>query len=81
MVKDTHHLQIRTTHRVRENIRRLASAHHRSTADIVRSALELGLKLLDKLLQAQSDMVIDYMRLLKKESRLKSGKDRGQNIL
>jgi hypothetical protein len=72
MAGDIHHLQIRTNYKIREKIKKLALTHHRSTADIVRTALELGLRLLEKLLEVQSDMVTDYIRLLKKESRLKS---------
>ncbi|OQX92297.1 MAG: hypothetical protein B6D58_03650 [candidate division Zixibacteria bacterium 4484_95] len=74
MAGDIHHLQIRTDHRVREKIKKLAMTHHRSTADIVRTSLELGLRLLEKLLEAQSEMVTEYIQLLKKESRLKSKK-------
>jgi c-di-AMP phosphodiesterase-like protein len=74
MAGDIHHLQIRTNYRVREKIKKLALTHHRSTADIVRTSLELGLRLLEKLLEAQSEMVTEYIQLLKKESRLKSEK-------
>ena len=72
MAGDIHHLQIRTSSIVREKIRKLAADHNRSTADIVRTSLDLGLRLLENLLNAQSEMVSEYIRLLKKESRLKS---------
>ena len=70
MAGDIHHVQIRTTTKTREKIRRLAGSHNRSTADIVRTSLDLGLRLLDNLLNAQNQMVEEYIRLLKKESRL-----------
>jgi hypothetical protein len=70
---DVHHLQIRASLKTREKIIELARRHNRSTADIVRSALDIGLKLLDKLLESQADMVNEYIRLLKKDSRLNQG--------
>ena len=71
MAGDTHHLQIRTTPEVREKIKKLADTHNRSTADIVRTSLDLGLRLLANLLEIQSEMVAEYIRLLKKDSRLR----------
>ncbi len=71
MAGDTHHLQIRITPEVREKIRKLANTHNRSTADIVRTSLDLGLRLLANLLEVQSEMVAEYIRLLKKDSRLR----------
>ncbi|MCP4583490.1 MAG: hypothetical protein GY839_17920 [candidate division Zixibacteria bacterium] len=70
MTGDIHHLQIRASRQVREKIKQLAQTHHRSTADIVRSSLDLGLRLLEKLLEAQSEMVTEYIALLKKDARL-----------
>lgn len=70
MTADIHHLQIRATAETREKIRRLSERHHRSTADIVRTSLDLGLKLLEKLLEAQAEMAAEYIRLLKKDARL-----------
>ena len=75
MSGDKHHLQIRTSAKTREKIRKLADTYHRSTADIVRSSLDIGLKLLKHLLESQSDIVNEYIRLLKKESRLKTEKE------
>ena len=79
MTEDIHHLQIRTNYKTRQRISRLARDNHRSTADIVRTSLDLGLRLLEKLLEAQSDMVSEYIRLLKKDTRLKSAKDNKVN--
>jgi len=67
MLRDNHHLQIRASAKTKEKIRRLAETHNRSTADIVRTSLVLGLRLLEKLLELQTDVVTDYMRLLKKD--------------
>ncbi len=69
MATDIHHIQIRTTPETREKIRSLAENHERSTADIVRSSLDIGLKVLSRLLEAQADMVNEYIALLKKDAR------------
>lgn len=69
MAEDIHHLQIRTTPETREKIRELAENHKRSTADIVRSSLDIGLRVLARLLEAQSDLVNEYIALLKKDAR------------
>lgn len=70
MPGDIHHLQIRVSSETRDRINRLIRKHNRPNADIVRTSLELGLKLLEKLLDAQQEMVEDYIKLLKKDSRL-----------
>jgi hypothetical protein len=69
MTDDTHHLQIRTTPIIRQKIRALSESHQRSAADIVRTSLDLGLRILEKLLDAQTEMVEEYITLLKNESR------------
>lgn len=66
-MKDIHHIQIRTSPQTRTKIRALAEKHRRSTADIVRTSLDLGLRILEKLLEAQSEMVSEYITLLKKD--------------
>ena len=71
MTEDIHHLQIRAPARIHGKIKKLAESHHRSTADIVRSSLDLGLRVLEKLLEAQSEMVAEYITLLKKDARMK----------
>ncbi|MCD6162092.1 MAG: hypothetical protein J7K40_06735 [candidate division Zixibacteria bacterium] len=71
MTDNNHHLQIRITARTRGKIRELAEKHHRSTADIVRTSVDMGLRLLENLLKAQDEMVGEYIRLLKKEARRK----------
>lgn len=71
MVQDVHHIQIRTSPEIRERIRVLAENNQRSTADIVRSSLDIGLRVLAKLLEAQTDMVNEYIALLKKDARIK----------
>ncbi len=71
MPGDIHHLQIRASEKMREKIQTLAETHHRPSADIVRLSLDLGLRLLEKLLEAQAEMVADYMILLKQDARQK----------
>jgi len=71
MAGDIHHLQIRASEKMREKIKTLAETHNRPIADIVRLSLDLGLRLLEKLLEAQSEMVAEYMTLLKQDARLK----------
>ena len=68
-MKDIHHIQIRTSARTREKIRGLSEKHRRSTAEIVRTSLDLGLRILEKLLEAQTEMVSEYITLLKKDAR------------
>ena len=72
MAGDIHHLQIRVSSETRDRINRLIEKHHKPNADIVRTSLELGLKLLEKLLDAQTEMVDDYIKLLKKDARWQS---------
>ncbi len=69
MPNDVHHIQIRSSKEMREKILALAKRHKRSTADIVRSSLDIGIRILTKLLEAQSEMVDEYVAMLKKEAR------------
>jgi hypothetical protein len=71
MAGDIHHLQIRASEKMRAKIKALADSHNRPIADIVRLSLDLGLRLLEKLLEAQAEMVAEYMALLKQDARLK----------
>ena len=69
MAKDYHHIQIRLNGECREKIDRLAQKHNRSSADIVRTSLTIGLRVTEKLLDIQAELVGEFMRLLKKDSR------------
>jgi hypothetical protein len=53
----------------RQKIRMLSQKHQRTSADITRTSLDLGLRILEKLLEAQAEMVDEYITLLKKENR------------
>ena len=71
MTNDTHHIQLRMSSQSRHKIRVLSEKHQRSSADIARTSLDLGLRILEKLLEVQTEMVDEYITLLKKGSRNK----------
>jgi len=67
MPDDKHHIQMRISPKLREQIQKLADQNRRSTANIARTALVLGMRILGKLLEAQSEMVTEYIELLKNQ--------------
>jgi predicted DNA-binding protein len=75
MANDWHLIQIRIGQRLRNRIRTLSEKHENSNADIVRGALELGVQIMEKLLEAQDIMAKEYLRLLKVQSRKRNAKN------
>jgi len=71
MANDWHLMQIRVGQRLRERIRRLSKQHDHTCADIVRGSLELGVQIMEKLLEAREIMAKEYLHLLKTQSRKK----------
>ena len=72
MIDDWYSMQIRVGQRLRDQIRRLSEQHDSTNADIVRGSLELGLQIMEKLLEAREIMAKEYLRLLKNQSRKKT---------
>jgi predicted DNA-binding protein len=79
MANDWHLMQIRVGQRLRNRIRRLSKQHDNTCADIVRGSLELGVQIMEKLLEAREIMAKEYLHLLKTQSRKKNNY-RGKNI-
>jgi predicted DNA-binding protein len=69
MANDWYQIQIRIGQRLKNRIRALSEKHENSSADVVRGALDLGIQIMEKLLEAQDVMAKEYIRLLKGESR------------
>jgi predicted DNA-binding protein len=69
MAEDTHILQIRVGLRLRNQVQRLSERFGLTGADVVRGSLELGVRTMEKLLEAQEITVKEYLRLLKAQYR------------
>jgi hypothetical protein len=69
MANDWYQIQIRVGDQTRVKIKELAAKYDYSQADIVRGALELGIKVMDVLMEAQDIITQEYLRLLKGQSR------------
>lgn len=72
MNDDSHYFQIRAGLRLKSRILRIKEKYDYSGADIVRISIELGSQILEKLLEARDEMVTTYIKLLKKECRLRN---------
>jgi hypothetical protein len=70
MAEDQFHMQIRAGLRLRTQIKRVSEKFGLNYTDIVRSSLELGVRVMEKLLEGQEIMAKEYMRLLKTNSRI-----------
>jgi hypothetical protein len=69
MANDWYLIQIRIGDRTRVKIKELAAKYDNSQADITRGSLELGIKVMDVLMEAQDIITQEYLQLLKGQSR------------
>jgi hypothetical protein len=74
MANDWYLIQIRIGSRTRVKIKELAAKYDSSQADIARGSLELGIKVMEVLMEAQDIITQEYLRLLKGQSRNRPSK-------
>jgi len=75
MSREYHLFQIKMNSKLSCRVDDLAEQHGMSKTDVVRTSLNLGIKILEKLLEAREQFAMEYARLLKKNSR-KSGNEK-----
>ncbi|MFQ5499347.1 MAG: hypothetical protein ACE5FH_06715 [Candidatus Zixiibacteriota bacterium] len=70
-----HCLNIFVSHELKEQLKQLASKYDRTTSDIVRAVLRIGIPMMDGLSQAEEIMVKEYIALFRRLRQVKSLKD------
>ncbi len=74
-VKGTHCISIFVSYELKEQLKQLAERYDRTTADMVRAVLKIGIPMMEGLSQAEELMVKEYISLFRKLRQVKSLKD------
>jgi len=70
-----HCLNVFVSRELKESLKMLADKYDRTTADIVRAVLRIGIPMMEGLSQAEETMVREYIQLFRKLRQVKALKD------
>lgn len=70
-----HTLSVFVSYQLKQQLKELAEKYDRTTADIVRAILKIGIPMMEGLSQAEEIMVREYIELFRKLRRVRSLKD------
>lgn len=70
-----HCLNVFISHELKSRLKELADRYDRTTADIVRAVLRIGIPMMEGLSQAEEVMVREYIQLFRKLRQVKSLKE------
>ena len=70
-----HCLNIFVSHELKKRLKELAAKYDRTTSDMVRSVLKIGIPMMEGLSQAEEIMVKEYISLFRKLRQVRSLKD------
>lgn len=74
-VRDGHCLSIFVSYELKCQLKALAAKYDRTTADMVRAVLRIGIPMMEGLSQAEEVMVKEYIQLFRKLRKVKSLKE------
>lgn len=74
-IRGEHCLNIFVSYELKEQLKTLAKKYDRTTSDMVRAVLRIGIPMMEGLSQAEEIMVKEYIQLFKKLRQVKSLKD------
>lgn len=74
-VRGEHCLNIHVSHEMKAQLQALADKYDRTTADMVRAVLRIGIPMMEGLSEAEEIMVKEYVELFRKLRKVKSLKD------
>lgn len=74
-LRGEHILNIHVSYELKSRLRELAGRYDRTTADIVRGVLKIGIPIMESLTQAEEIMVKEYIELFRKLRRARRIKD------
>ncbi len=74
--KRSHHtLAIHVPFEIKEQLKQLARKYDRTTADMVRAVIKIGIPMMQGLSQAEEIMVTEYIKLFRRLRQVRSLKD------
>lgn len=74
-LRGEHCLNIFVSYELKEQIKTLAKKYDRTTSDMVRAVLKIGIPMMEGLSEAEEIMVKEYISLFRKLRKVKSLKD------
>ncbi|MCD6250413.1 MAG: hypothetical protein J7J98_08800 [candidate division Zixibacteria bacterium] len=74
-VRGDHCLNVFVSHELKTSLKELAQKYDRTTADIVRAVLRIGIPMMEGLSQAEEVMVREYVQLFRKLRQVKALKE------
>ena len=74
-VRGDHCLNVFVSHELKTSLKELARKYDRTTADIVRAVLRIGIPMMEGLSQAEEVMVREYVQLFRKLRQVKALKE------
>ncbi|KAA3636981.1 MAG: hypothetical protein DWP97_01670 [Calditrichaeota bacterium] len=74
-IRGEHCLNIFVSYELKEQLKSLAKKYDRTTSDMVRAVLRIGIPMMEGLSQAEEIMVKEYIQLFKKLRQVKSLKE------
>ncbi|MFH1372770.1 MAG: hypothetical protein ABII79_03125 [bacterium] len=74
-VRGEHCLNIFVSYELKNRLKQLAEKYDRTTSDMVRAVLRIGIPMMEGLSQAEEIMVKEYIQLFRKLRRVKSLKE------
>ena len=74
-VRGDHCLNVFVSHELKSSLKDLARKYDRTTADIVRAVLRIGIPMMEGLSQAEEVMVREYVQLFRKLRQVKALKE------
>ena len=70
-----HCINVHVSYELKNRLKALASRYDRTTADMIRAVLKIGIPMMEGLSQAEEVMVREYIELFRRLRRVKSLKD------
>ncbi len=74
-VRGEHCLNVFVSYELKDRLKQLARKYDRTTSDMVRAVLRIGIPMMEGLSQAEEIMVREYIDLFRKLRRVRSLKD------
>ena len=74
-VRGDHCVNVYVSYELKDRLKQLAARYDRTTADMIRAILRIGIPMMDALSEAEETMVKEYVQLFRRLREVKSLKD------
>jgi predicted DNA-binding protein len=74
-IRGEHCLNVFVSYELKERLKRLAEKYDRTTADMVRAVLKIGIPVMEGISKAEEQMVKEYVELFRKFRQIKNLKE------